>query len=123
MPKKSQPKNEQDAINEYTHQLISSPAWKYFREEGEKEMKNLLQDILTVASPNNISLNDKMYSMRDVMCIKYWMLRHFLNFPVEIIALPMEKMENTIAMDDVYSSGLERPDINGMLESEDPYAI
>jgi hypothetical protein len=122
MPKGSQ-NTKQAEINQYTSELLASPAWKYFREEADVQMQALLQDILTVVSPEIHSQDDKLlYTMRDVQCIKYHLIRHFINFPVELLSTPITQVPQNITETDVYDvthTGVE----DDLFHDADPYSL
>lgn len=117
---KESPLDNQTEINQYTSELIHSPAWKYFREAAEREMSSLLQNILTVATPDIPAQdNEKLYTMRDVQCIKFRLLQNFIDLPIELLSMPLDKVNTSIVKDDLTRFGLieEDQELN-----EDPYS-
>ena len=121
MSKESQKPDRQDAINQYTTELINSSAWKYFRSEALEECERLLSEIMTVASSDIKAQDNKLlYTMRDVQIIKYNLIKNFLNTPFLLLSVPHKNTEVAITEDDVYASGI-LDKFENELPSDSPY--
>ena len=81
-------------------------------------MERLLREILNVTPAHDA---EKKYTERDVMAIKFNMIKHFLNFPLNILYIPYRDAPDEIKEEDLENAGLEKEEGYTPVDDFDPY--